>query len=68
MTDATTTPPSIGDGQDTNVNAGNADINAEIAEMKDAFETATKTNLQITVVKTIEGSKETAAQQRPNIG
>jgi hypothetical protein len=55
-------------GGDTNVNAGNADINAEIASMKDAFKVATQTNLEITIVKTVEGSKETAAQQRPNIG
>ncbi|WP_407158251.1 hypothetical protein [Bradyrhizobium sp. STM 3557] len=67
MTDATT-PPSIGAGQAGDVNAGNSDINAEIAQMQQAFEVATKTNLQITIVKTIEGSKETAAQQRPNIG
>lgn len=40
----------------------------EIAQMNDAFKLATAVNADITVAKTVDGSEETAAQQRPNIG
>ena len=61
MTDAIT-------GGSSRVTAGNSDINSELGEMKAAFKVATDTNLQITIIKTTEGSKESVAQQRPNIG
>lgn len=43
-------------------------IDAQIDKMTAAFNTAIETNAKITVVKTLKGSEETAAQQRPNIG
>jgi hypothetical protein len=67
MTDSTT-PPAIGDGTPSSPDAGNADINGLIDQMNAAFETATEVNIAITNNKTIDGAKETAAQQRPNIG
>ena len=47
---------------------GDADVGVLIGEMKAAFLFATQTNLRITIEKTIDGSLETVAQQRPNIG
>jgi hypothetical protein len=52
----------------TTADGGDSDINSEIQQMNDAFNVATQTNLEITINKTIDGAKETAAQQRPNIG
>lgn len=48
--------------------AGAGSVDAEIAQMNDAFALATETNMKITVAKTVDGAEETAAQQRPNIG
>ncbi len=47
---------------------GSTSVDSEIASMNAAFALATETNIKITVAKTIDGSEETAAQQRPNIG
>ena len=68
--DSTTTanpgPPDINNQPSSK--AADSDINKELQAMQDAFELATKTNMEITLLKTEEGAKETAAQQRPNIG
>ncbi len=55
-------------GSPPSIDSGNSDIDKQLEAMKAAFELATKTNTAITILKTIEGAKETAAQQRPNIG
>ena len=47
---------------------GQAEVDKLIGEMDAAFLFATETNLKITVNKTIDGSEETVAQQRPNVG
>jgi hypothetical protein len=66
-------PPSPGSGSSPTNNssslaAGQTEVDSEIAQMNAAFAFATKVNMEITTAKTIDGSEETAAQQRPNIG
>jgi vacuolar-type H+-ATPase subunit D/Vma8 len=39
-----------------------------ISQMEAAFDQAIQTNAEITSIKTLLGSIETVAQQRPNIG
>ncbi len=60
---ATTPVSSTGD-----VSSGSSNVDAQLAKMSAAFDLATETNAKITVLKTVKGAEETAAQQRPNIG
>ena len=69
MTDTT----SVGSGNTPTDSSGDlttgaSEIDSEISQMNAAFELATQTNMKITVAKTVDGSEETAAQQRPNVG
>ena len=70
MSAATSTPGAGNPAPDTTNALAKGDAAAQdaIGLMNAAFAFATKINAEITVAKTVDGSIETAAQQRPNIG
>lgn len=55
--------PSLAAGGD-----GEGQVAELLAGLKEAFLFATKTGIQITALKTVEGAKKTVSEQRPNIG
>jgi hypothetical protein len=55
-------------GSSSSASSGSSSIQSAIAQMEDAFNQAIQTNAEITSIKTLRGSIETVAQQRPNVG
>jgi hypothetical protein len=55
-------------GSATPSGGSSASVQSAISQMESAFDQAIQTNAEITSIKTLLGSVETLAQQRPNIG